>query len=300
MSTTLKEKVAEAASYIVNTDDTTTFNSEQFVWKCLNDLGIYDDEMSLEILTECREGDARAVFCEKHNQPVPRFRKVWNILKEGESEEATSSNNLAGLEAVVQSVKPIGQFSNKDLLIRYSENMEDSVAEEELKKRSKGGNCIVFEGKEKINVTLSNQLLQKAARGLKVPKIYKADGKVLRVFPVGVFPQETYDVCPVTGEILFEGYSEGLGVSWEIPLEVRQFVWLMDDQGIKIDAFTADNIQETFKKDGFDALKAKFVKITELYEELAELGDLPSLKAKLDSKSTVSDPFGKRKTSKRY
>jgi len=52
------------------------------IWKLLGELGIYEDEDSFDLLTseDCKEGDFRAVFCDKYGIPVPRFKRMWKIL----------------------------------------------------------------------------------------------------------------------------------------------------------------------------------------------------------------------------
>lgn len=295
MSTTLAKKVEQASKYVLIPGATLTDPPEKVVWNCLEKLGILDDEVSYELLMspDTREGDARVEFCDKAGIPVPRFKRIWGILKEGGKEETTesSSSTLDTLASSIQALKPIGQFSNKDLLSWYAENPDDSGAEEELKRRSGGGNCIAFY-EDQIDVSVSASLLAKAKRGINVPTVLNKDGKIYRVHPVGKFPNETYDVCPVTGTVLFDGYSEELGVTWRVPLEVKQFVWLMNDQGIRIDAFVADDIQAIYEQDGFDALKMKFPKIAVLYDDLKAVNDLPTLKTNLSTKESKRlDPF---------
>jgi len=296
MSTTLAKKVEQAAKYvlILNHEEPVT-DPAKIIWDGLRKLGIFDDNVSYELLmsNECKEGDARAIFCDQMNMPVPRFRKIWGILKEGTKEVAETTMELS---KVVEYIKPIGQLSNKDLLQRYKDNPDDSSVEEELKKRSQEKNCIAFY-KEEIDVDLSASLLSKAKKGIQIPTVLSSNGKIYRIRAVGHFPQETYEVCPVTETILFENYSEALGVTWRIPLESRQFIWLMKDQGIKIDAFVANNIQDLYEQKGMDGLKLQYPKIAELFENLSELGELPTLKTNVSSKySKSSDPFrGNRK-----
>lgn len=299
MSTTLAQKVDQASKYvmILNHNEPITEPSK-IIWGGLKQLGIVgDDEVSLETLKDCKSGHARAIFCEQINMPVPRFDKIWSILKDGAEEKSTSTSMVQpDLKNALDAMRPIGQLSNRELLQRYKDNLDDSAAEEELKKRSLGENCVAFY-KEEIDIDLSASLLAKAKRGVKVPSVLNKDNKIYRIRKVGKFPQEAYDVCPVTGAILFENYSEGLGVSWIIPLEARQFIWIMNDQGIKIDAFVANNIQSLYVKEGMDALKLQYPKIAELYDDLFLIGDLPSLKTNLSAKESKNlDPFrGNRK-----
>lgn len=300
MSTTLARKVDQASKYfMVLNHDKPIDDPSKLIWDALRELGIFDDEESYAILmsSDCKEGDARAIFCDKMGMPVPRFRKIWGILKEGGKEEtATTTNVVSDLKGVIETIRPIGQLSNKELLQRYKDNPDDNASEEELKKRSNGSNCIAFD-KEEIDVELSASLLARAKRGVQIPTVMNTKGKIYRIRPVGKFPHEVYDVCPVTGAVLFENYSEGLGVSWRISLEAKQFVWLMNDQGIKIDAFVANNIQSLYEKDGMDGLRMQYPKIAELFDNLASIGDLPSLKTNLTTKESKNlDPFrGNRK-----
>jgi len=303
MSTTLASKVEQASKYVlILNHDEPIDNPSQVIWDGLRLLGVFDDDVSYELLmsSDCREGDARAIFCDQMNMPVPRFKRVWGILTEGGKEEtpvsATPSSSTSELKDVLDVMRPVGQLSNKELLTRYKDNPDDSAVEKELADRSKGGNCIAFL-KEEIDVDVSASLLAKAKRGIKVPTVLNKDGKIYRVRPVGKFPNETYDICPVTGAVLFDGYSEELGVTWEVPIEARQFVWLMNDQGIRIDAFVANNIQTLYNDKGLDGLKLQYPKVSALFDDLADVGELPTLKTNLTTKESKRlDPFrGNRK-----
>jgi len=297
MSTTLAQKVDQASKYVLIPNATLTDTPDKTIWNCLEQLGIMDDDVSYELLmsSDTREGDARHEFCDKAGIPVPRFKRIWTILKEGGKEEttvsATPSSSTSELKEVLDVMRPVGQLSNKELLTRYKDNPDDSAVEKELVDRSKGGNCIAFL-KEEIDVDVSASLLAKAKRGIKVPTVLNKDGKIYRVRPVGKFPNETYDICPVTGAVLFDGYSEELGVTWEVPIEARQFVWLMNDQGIRIDAFVANNIQTLYKDKGLDGLKLQYSKIAALFDDLLDVGELPTLKTNLSTKESKRlDPF---------
>ncbi|MEK6832526.1 MAG: hypothetical protein AABY32_00635 [Nanoarchaeota archaeon] len=70
----------------------------QYVWFVLKELGVYvddDDSHNILLSNECKEGDARRIFCEKGPKsifledkitepariPIPRFKQIWKILK---------------------------------------------------------------------------------------------------------------------------------------------------------------------------------------------------------------------------
>jgi len=67
----------------------TSEEREASVWRLLRELGIYKDEESFELLTseDSKEGDFRAVFCDKYSVPVPRFKRMWKILTESPNEK---------------------------------------------------------------------------------------------------------------------------------------------------------------------------------------------------------------------
>ena len=297
MSITLADKVEEASKYALLLNHDKPFeHPRKIIWEGLSKLGIFNDEISYEILMSpsCKEGDARAIFCDEMGMPVPRFRKIWKILKDDEKEESSEfqdPNLNDTMHEIVKTLRHVGQLSNKELLESYKENPNNSVVESELQKRSKDGNCIAF-FKDEIDVDLSTSLIAKAKRGIKVPIILNKNGKIYRIRPVGKFPNEICDICPVTGAILFDDYSEKLGVTWDIPLEVRKFVWLMNDQGVHIDAFVANNIQELYKNKGFDTLKSQYPKIAELFDDLSDINGLPTLKTLLSTEESKNiDPF---------
>lgn len=303
----LVEKVKKAAKYFTPTNPKKDIiygegvqmfaneeKAEQAIWECLAKLGIYDDDVSLELLMsdDCKEGDARAVFCDTGKLPVPRFRKIWNILKDGAEpkQERETSGGLS--KEMIQTITPVGQWSDKDLLEKYGPTCSQAV-ETELKVRSEMRPCIVFKNKDEVDIETSMKLLREARRR-EVPNVYKADGQTKKVYRISEFPEDTYTRCPVTGNILFDGYSEKIGVTWEIPYEALQFIALLVREGVQVSAITARDLQKEYKENGLAGLRDLFPKIAVRYDELKEINELPNLKATLSSRDAKMDPFGKR------
>ena len=288
---TLTQKVAKAAPYVVVPGSTLKVDNEQFIWDNLSELGILNDDISLEILMsgDCREGDARAIFCDKNNLPVPRFRKIWGVLTEGAraTDEPKNPSVLGGIQELANSMRPVGQYSDKELLELYGRECLPKI-EDELRERTKGRNCIVFiDGN--VDIDLSAPLVKRARRE-KVPASLHKKDKVYRVYSVGEFPEQVYVKCPVTGEVLFDGYSEKLGVKWELPYEALQFVHLLSRSGVDITPITARDINKTFAEDGLESLKSLFPKVACTFEDLQKIDELPSLKTS-STKRRVADPL---------
>ena len=291
---TLTEKVAEATSYINFAKDSK--EAESFIWDCLNQLGINDDDISYELLlsNDCKEGDFRTIFCDKMKLAVPRFRRVWKILKAGSKEETRSKQDGGLTKELIDRITPVEQYSDKQLLEKYGPSC-DSRVELELKIRSEQRPCIIFDEKTNVNVESSLKLLREARRR-EVPTTYKnKQGKVYKVYRVGQFPEQIYTRCPVTGGILMGGYSDGLGVSWEVSYEAMQFIALLVNEGVKVNALTARDLQKEYIENGIDGLKNIFPKIATTFEELKEIGELPNLKTRLSVRDAVKDPFGNKR-----
>ena len=293
----LKDKVLEASKVI-----TTTKDPEQFIWDCLKLLGVYDDETSNDILVSgyCKEGDARKVFCDDNHIPVPRFRKIWSVLSET-NQKAESTGTVEQKPAdsltqqLIQTLKPIGQYSDEELLKQYGPTC-DKATEDELKSRSNGRYCIIFKDKFTVDVEKSLKLIREARRR-DVPRTYKDDKKVHKVYYVGEFPEENSIQCPVSGDILFDGYSDSLGVKWEIPYEALQFIAVLNRNGITVNAITARDLQKEYKENGMDGLRMLYPKIATIYDELKEIGELPNLQCKVNSRTSAKrqDPFGNKR-----
>jgi len=287
----LAKKVIFASQYV------TADKPETFIWGKLAELGINDDDISYDILMSdsSKEGDFRKVFCEsKPNLPLPRFRKVWEILREGAEENKEIKSSFSDISALASSLKSIGQWSDKDLLEKYSQDDCSNQVEKELKERSCGRNFIVFNEDKTINTELTLNFLREARRR-DLPKTFNDGNKTYLLYPAGEFPNEVYDVCPVTGDILLNDYSEKIGVKWDMSLEGRQFVWIMKDQGIETSALSLRDIQKLFKEEGLVGLKSLYPNVGVIFEDLKVEGKLPTLKTKLSSRKKL-DPF----SSKRY
>jgi hypothetical protein len=294
----LSDKVAKAAPLLVVSPGKTVIgNNADFIWACLRELGITDDDMSHEILlsADTREGDARAVFCDKNGVPVPRFRRIWSILREGAvSEQTTGGAPTGDLKSLVDAVRPIGQRSDEELLALYGVDCSSEI-EKELRERTKSHNCIVFRKngtKQEVDQAISMRLMKEARRRQVDPSYHDGD-KVYRVYPIGEFPEQVYTMCPVTGKLLTDGYSDGLGFKWDMDYAGMVFVNLIHKAGIQITPITARDIQNEWKAKGLDGLKSMFPKVAKTYEDLDEIGELPSLHTRLNGREAGrQDPFG--------
>jgi len=292
--------------------------AERYIWDRLSKLGIYNDDVSAELIAspECTEGDARHVFCEngEPNLPVVRFKKLWSIMKTGamfspvpverEETDVDLSSLAADLKSGFGAMKPIGQWTDAELMEKYGPECADDIIDE-LSKRAKGRSFVVFvdEASCKVDVEASLRLL-KEARKRETPVHYKTSDVLKRLFRAGDFPTQVYFECPIhKGVLLLDGYCDECGHTWEgIPYSVRQFVRVIANEGEAPDS--GPSIRQliatarTCSESDVDPLAADYPKVLGVFRELAAEDKLPSLKSRTASSDTKrADPFN---TSRRY
>ena len=282
--------------------------TQKWIWSRLEKLGIYEDEESNEILvsSDCQEGDARRFFCEngQPNIPIARFKRVWTILKGLKIEEKKESNPDSEIKDLINLVRPIGQFSDDELLAKYGLECAEGVIDE-LSKRAHGRNFIVFKDKAsgEIDLTLSKKFL-KVARHKDTPSQIIIEEVYYKLYAAGQFPNAMYEECPLhRGVLLTEGYCDQCQVSWSpVKAKERVFIRVIKDEG---DAPTSrldirKLVTEASGDSGIVELRRFYPVIASKFEELEEEDRLPSLRIRSSEFCEVQDPFNVGKTKGRY
>jgi hypothetical protein len=297
---TIKDRIDKAAEIMSGEVNET---SRQVVVDGLLNMGIHENSTGLDLLTseDFLFGDARAEFCDKGKVPITIFRRMYKVLHGEDKKEETPTVAVGGLgETVVEamdnmakSMRTIGAWDDEELLKAYGPDCKPQVLDE-LSARISNKRCIAFEAdKKSVNLEITLKMMKQARTRAQMPSHFRGDKRTYILYGVGSFPEVVYDVCPVTGELMIDNYSSELGYKWTIALEGRQYIALMVDQGVRIDAMSIDAISEVYDKDGIEGLQNKFPKVTPIFEDLKETGRLPALKAK-DVKSDnrkVEKPF---------
>jgi len=302
---TCKSNVCATAETVASSDADIT---QKWIWSRLEKLGVYEDEESNEILVsnDCQEGDARRFFCEngQPNLPIARFKRVWTILKGSKIEEKKTSQPDSDIKDLISAVRPIGQFSDDELLAKYGLECAEGVVNE-LSKRAHGRNFIVFNDKVsgEINLELSKKFL-KLARHKDTPSQIIIEEVYYKLYTAGQFPNAMYDECPLHhGVLLTEGYCDQCQISWSpVRTEERAFIRVIKDEG---DAPTSrldirKLVTEASGDSGIIELKRFYPVIASKFEDLEEVGRLPSLKVRSSETCGVQDPFNAGKANGRY
>lgn len=204
----------------------------------------------------------------------------------------------------MKTLRPIQQWSDRELLEKYDQD-RDSEVEQELHKRSQGRSFIVLKeksptGKESIDIENTLELLKMARKRVTPTFLPLSDGKVAPIYPILSLNMDDriIELCPICGEVLFKGYCNkcsislgGLG-SINIGDDERAYMKLVSDSAnfncnsyADRQALYADAIQ------GLDRLKKTWPSIIQKFEELKLTNSLPKLRIIASRPTQVQDPF---------
>ncbi len=229
----LATKVALAADSISNIPNIE--NAEELIGERLTQLGIYgENDLEFLLSADCTEGDARRVFCEDEPPviPVPRFKRLWRILKEGAEKESVADHPTL-MAATSELLRPHGQWKDEELLNAYGIDCEDGIIEA-LGKRSKGRPFIIFSDESNSVVDIKSTLsVLRLARRQETPATFPTDNGIKKLWPLGEFPTITQTECPIhPGTLLFGGYCDSCRKSWNgIDKTKMQFARLIAESG---------------------------------------------------------------------
>ena len=284
-------------------------DAETKIWQLLSDerIGVLrDDPDTHTLMAFVGEQHFRLVFCDEGKMALPSARVLMaGILgEEKPADKPQDGGNMgAAIQAAFAANRPVGQLKTKELLDRYEADSPQEVWDE-LKKRANGQPCIVHNKDGSLNVDLTLAVIQDIRKGADFGNTYN-DGKVAwRLYPVGMFPEETSLVCPLTGKILANGYCSDLKVSWaDVSEACMVFIRVIKNENPREDfgRVAAKSLIQT-AKNGIEALRGEYPEEALRYDELEKLGQLPSLRVNRNSlvagrcaQQRLSDPFGQPK-----
>jgi uncharacterized protein (DUF433 family) len=306
-------------------------SAEAYIWDRLCKLGIYCDEGSHELLLsdDCTEGEARRIFCEngQPNLPPIRFKRLWSILKEGSqcsfgekpenqiAEVHAATKEVRGMpvieeykvaiETIVKANRPVGQWSDEELLKAYNPTCDPTIFEV-LDKKAHERPFIIFQNEAEgtIDVEASLSLLRQARKG-KTPVHYPVKNVLKRLYRAGHFPSLAMFQCPFhPGVILVNGYCDECEREWNVEkYEEMQFARIVYEMGQapKDKAYIGQFINELMQygivsKDGNAGLKDDYPKAYATYLERKADDSLPRIKVRTSQEREVSDPMNPSRT----
>lgn len=259
-------------------------------------MGIDDSEVGLKLLEASTTGfEDFSIALSKANIPPQvtsiKTKAAWEILKGRDPFTSTTpKESQTDLAKAIEILKPVGQYSDTELLERYGKNCPIEI-EEQLRKKTQGRPCIVFNENGEVDQENSLYMVRKA-RYEKTPRTYEIRGEIKELYSVGEFPMDILIECPIHSDVLLvEGYCEECGMKWIVSdknyhddYDRRVFLRLITESSDE------PSDMRPYRKMSFDELKSNFPKVFLRYKEMKEEGKLPSMKRRL-SKTQESDPF---------
>lgn len=267
-----------------------SLDSDTYLKSILESMGIDNTDVGLETLGAASLDDFEKAF-ERLNLdiPLPRLKLCWSVFKDSNKEKqetSTSTGNL-NVSTLIETLRPIGQWSDLELLEKYGKNCPLEI-EEELKKRCKGRNCIVFFEDGTIDVENSLYVFRKA-RYQETPSTFMFQNQLKQVFKIGEYPLDILFECPVHKNVLLiDGYCEECCVTWDTKNTERLAFIRLIKESITTDHLLGGQVLNVSMN--MDELKKVFPKVYLKFIQLKDEDKLPSLKRRI-SRVREGDPF---------
>ena len=269
----------------------------------LDTLGVSKAENGLEMLSDesvTPFGDLRRAFCEESDVKIAKLRMAIKYLRgPKESEKASDLDPDAlylkqtfGIKRKASDIDPV------ELIPRYNPHKKSSTITGILKEKLKDQAVIAFKpGTKDVAVEETVNYISDLQQGLEELDKLEVDGELVRLYPVGVVPDESVSEDPLfPGQALRRERSTVNRVNWtELSLAERQFCRLILEAD-EIDPNDKLAVRELLKlaSDGIKTLKEVYPEVGLEFRERKEDGDLPRLKIKVSEikNGSSNDPFG--------
>ena len=208
-------------------------------------------------------------------------------------------------ETLINSMKPIQNWSDSELLTAYIDSERDDL-ESELQRRSKGRRFVVLanETSDEIDVDASLAMLKKARKD-EIPDMVKGkSGEVIFIYRI----EEVHSInrirheCPFDlGSILFDDYCSVCEINFSgVNKECRQMLRLIS-RSEQLDLVRKVQLVELAVEKGKSALDNLYPRVAKEFRELEMTDSLPSLvkleKPKTRNQKLGADPFSVKEIS---
>ena len=215
------------------------------------------------------------------------------------------SSSVSDITIMAQGLRPVQQWDDKSLLENFIAT-RSIESEEELDRRAKHQKFVVLKdpsmknvkkyepGQEVIDVDLTLKLLRDTRKHT-VPSILPVEGGVVVVYRITELnPQDRIvELCPICGEILYEGYCSKCEISFSnVGDDERAYVRLVvNSEKFNIKSHSDRKAVHASASKGLDDLKSTWPSISPVFEDLKATSGLPQLRMIKNMPVKVADPF---------
>lgn len=214
----------------------------------------------------------------------------------GKDETTTNVSN----EKRPVSSKTAERMTMRELVEAFDPENSDNAVGQQLAKIAKGQAFIVYSSGRSVDVESTLKLLQEVKQGYPGRSDYTTPAGILPVYKLGDLPNNFADENPlyVDRPLRPDGTCDQTGRSWEgVSLEVRQLVKIAVSLGeIDVNIDTAHDILDiALTADAMNKLRTRYRKSSLRFDELSQVGKLPTLKLTLGSHVKGTRPFDEGK-----
>lgn len=208
----------------------------------------------------------------------------------------------SALEKILQSTKPVANWSDAEVLNAYIES-ESQDLEYELNKRSKGRRFVVLTKTNSIDIE-ATLLMLKRSRKEEIPAVYKtAETEIIRIYRIEEYHPENREryVSPLRPKsILFDGYCSESGLNFsKVGKQERQFLRLIYEKyGVQPKHSEVMAVQDAEK--GLNNLFSVYPELVATWEQKDRTDSLPKLVVYESPTTKVSDPFNPSSSKRVY
>jgi hypothetical protein len=281
--------------------------SAEKITKILDEEGINDSTTGMSILNASTTtiDDLVGILSPLGCSKTLKLKAAASALKEGCDRPKAEAPVVAPQETFVEAMKamrPIQQWSDRELLEKYIQSRDPEV-ETELAKRSQNRNFVVLkagkfeQGKEEIDVENTLELL-KTARKRVTPSFLPLgeNGTVSPIYAITALNMQDriVEMCPICGFTLYHGYCEECQNNFAgIGDDERAYARLVVQTG----KFASNSSVErkallASASKGIDDLKVTWPSVSQQFDELKLTNSLPKLRVISSRPNTVvKDPF---------
>lgn len=264
---------------------------------------ITKDPCGLEMLADEQVtpfGDLRKLFCDDSAVAVPKLRMALKYLRGSTAATPAAKTDTVDPDMMelqrrygINIKVRLDELGAEELIPLYKPTKVNRISEA-LKK--KYGTKAVIAFKPDADVVAVEETINYLAdldQGFKEEDAIEVDGELVKLYPVGVVPNQLVDEDPLfAGVPLKRERSTVNRVNWTgFPLLFRQLVRILVDNN-KIDPNNKMNVMQHLKLDMED-LKKLYPETYMLFKELSKKGELPKLHLSMNEAATKkNNPFG--------
>jgi len=270
----------------------------------LKELGVDKEPAGLEFLSDegvTPFGDIRKIFGDDKKIPLAKVRMAMKYLRGPKDSNKTDSLDPEAMELKKRyGIKPkLENIDPAELLQYYHPDQPNHQISTVLKKRFGNKSIIIFKpDSKKVDIEETANYISDLEQGFPEQETVEVDGELVRVYPVGIVPNEMISEDPLfPGQPLKRDRSIVNRVNWSNVDDASRVFCRIAVNMDQVDAEDKFQVRELVKlaAKGLKSLKEVYPEVYFEYKESKQRVELPRLRISLqdlNGNGKKQDPFG--------